>query len=745
MLASIRKRSAQIFDAAGNDHEQIERHIEFQTMVAELAADLVNLPLENLDENLVRALERIARFGGEQRGYLFVVDRDGRWHVAQEWHEEGLALLAETLTDDAPVWTLAQLSAGRTVWIRTLADLAPEASAERGLCRRFGIRSAVVVPIRSADSELSAAALFVSHDREADWPDDFHPLCDLAGGLLGGALARRREHVGLGHSEARLRCLLDSAMLGILTARRDGLVLDANDAALMVTGYDRRALEAGEMRWDDMTPIEYRHLTASAIDQLERVGHCPPWEQDFYRRDGSRVAALLGLAGLQDDPGTFLVFALDVTARKRAEHELTEHKRLARLMTVLSTRFIGIASDRIDDEIGEGLREIAGVVGLDRCSVWQFLHEDNSEAELTHRWDCRSAAGMVPAAPHVSIPTLALWNAAFAKHDFVLVRNGGNDLPEDSAERLYLNQRGVHSALAVPLLQGEDLTGFVTFVSRRSDEEWSQSRVALLRIAGEIIGAALQRRHTDKRRMDVQRELEERFAARTSQLESVNRELEAFSHAVSHDLRAPLRGIDGFSRILVDDHSARLPADAGKLLERIRTTCQRMDGLIDALLALSRISRSQPEREHVDLSALAATLCESLREGDPARRITFVVEPSLSAVGEPRLVRALLDNLLRNSWKFTAGHDTAQIEFGSFHEGRVRVFYVRDDGVGFDPSQAQRLFQPFQRLHAPGLFEGFGVGLATVQRIVAIHGGKVWAESGPDQGATVYFTLESGD
>lgn len=744
ILAAVRESAAHVLERAAGDREQIRRHLDFQILVAQLAADLVGFPVEELDSRMARTLERIAGFAGEQRGFLCVVDGHGDWRAVHEWHEEGLGDLSTLVAaDPMPLpWISAELSSGKALWVRAAEDLAAEAEVERELCDRLGLSSAIILPILGRDDELLGAAVFASHDRTGRWPDDFAPLCDVFGEILRGVLIRQREYLELVGSEARMRSLLGSGMLGILTARRDGTIVEANDAALAVTGYDRADLEAGRMQWESMTPPEYRHLTTAALDQFERSGHCPPWEQDFYRRDGSRVPALLGLAAVQHDPGTFLVFAVDISARKRAEHELTERKRLARLITVLSTRFIGIADDRIDHAIAEALREIAGVVGLSRCSVWQFLPGDNTRTELTHRWDCRSETGAVDTFLRVYFPVFTRWTAAFARHEFILIRDCGSDLPADCPERLYLEERGVHSGLGVPLLQGDDVVGFVTFVSERIEEEWSESRVALLRIVGEIIGAALERRNSGLRRARVRAELEERFTARTAELEAANRELEAFSHAVSHDLRAPLRGIDGFSRILAEDHAARLPAPAGALLERIRSTCQRMDGLIDALLTLSRIARSQPRRERVDLTAMATVLFESLRESEPARSVEFVVEPSLIVDGEPRLLRALLDNLLGNSWKFTGTHATARIELGSVHDGHERVYYVRDDGVGFDPSQTSRLFTPFQRLHTAGPFEGHGVGLATVRRIVGVHGGRAWAEGSPEQGATIYFTLE---
>jgi signal transduction histidine kinase len=223
--------------------------------------------------------------------------------------------------------------------------------------------------------------------------------------------------------------------------------------------------------------------------------------------------------------------------------------------------------------------------------------------------------------------------------------------------------------------------------------------------------------------------------------ETANKELEAFSYSVSHDLRAPLRGIAGFSQALVEDEAERLSPAGIKHLERIRAGAQRMGELIDDLLRLSRVSRADFRRERLDLSALVTLVAGELRKAHPDRVVTVTVQPNVIAAADPRLVRILLENLLGNAWKFTSKAKAATIEFSTRDDDGERVYVVRDNGAGFDMQYADKLFGAFQRLHSDKEFPGTGIGLATVQRVVARHGGRIWATAAVGEGATFQFTL----
>ena len=226
-----------------------------------------------------------------------------------------------------------------------------------------------------------------------------------------------------------------------------------------------------------------------------------------------------------------------------------------------------------------------------------------------------------------------------------------------------------------------------------------------------------------------------------TQLEAANKELEAFSYSVSHDLRAPLRGIDGFSQALLEDYADKLDDDGKENLNRVRAASQRMGHLIDDMLNLSRVTRVDFRREQVDLTAVAKAVVAELRKAEPGREVEFVVADGLVADVDARLLRVVLDNLIGNAWKFTGKQAKARIEFGCTDEDGSRVYFVRDNGVGFDMTFSAKLFGAFQRLHAMSEFPGTGIGLATVQRVIRRHGGRVWAEAELGRGATFFFTL----
>ncbi len=235
--------------------------------------------------------------------------------------------------------------------------------------------------------------------------------------------------------------------------------------------------------------------------------------------------------------------------------------------------------------------------------------------------------------------------------------------------------------------------------------------------------------------------LEQRVRERTTELEVANKELEAFAYSVSHDLRAPLRSIDGFSKILEEDYAERVDDEGKDALRRVRAAAQRMGLLIDDMLKLSRLSRAEMNFQTVNLSELVGSIVAELKAREPGRKVTFKTASRAFATGDRQLLAVLLENLLANAWKFTGKHAEAHIEFGVTEKDGATVYFVRDDGAGFDMAHIDKLFTPFQRLHGMAEFPGTGIGLATVQRIVRRHGGRAWAEGAVEKGATFYFTL----
>ena len=310
------------------------------------------------------------------------------------------------------------------------------------------------------------------------------------------------------------------------------------------------------------------------------------------------------------------------------------------------------------------------------------------------------------------------------------------------------------SSLLVPRSISKPLTILADYSRRVGEGEYTadieiKGKDEVASVASDVKSMVGQLR---KHREHLEELIEERTSdlkARTTELErantevaAINKELEAFAYSVSHDLRAPLRSIDGFSQALMEDYPDKLDEQGKDYLQRVRSAAQRMAVLIDDLLNLARVTRSEMRRETVDLSVLAQSIAEELQETQPERQVDFVIVPGLTTNGDSQLLHQLMENLMGNAWKFTGQHPKAKIEFGISQIDGKETFFVRDDGSGFDMTYADKLFGVFQRLHSQEEFPGTGVGLTTVQRIAHRHGGQVWAEGKVGEGATLYFTLK---
>jgi signal transduction histidine kinase/putative methionine-R-sulfoxide reductase with GAF domain len=300
---------------------------------------------------------------------------------------------------------------------------------------------------------------------------------------------------------------------------------------------------------------------------------------------------------------------------------------------------------------------------------------------------------------------------------------------------------GFNSAVWMPITVGSEVLGALAFCGREVRTRNDDS-MRLLTMVSRQLGQYLERIRAEAELRTLNAELEGRVAERTAELAAANLELEAFTSSASHDLRAPLRTIAGFGQALAEDCGSALDANGHDYLRRIREASHRMAQLIDDLLLLSRVTRAGMCREAVDLTALAAAVAEDLTRAEAGRTGTrFSIKPGLAAHGDERLLRVALENLLGNAWKFTAGKAEAAIAFGSLEQEGKLVYFVQDNGAGFDMAYADKLFAPFQRLHSNAEFDGSGVGLATVKRIILKHGGQVWGEGVTGCGATFYFTL----
>jgi PAS domain S-box-containing protein len=423
------------------------------------------------------------------------------------------------------------------------------------------------------------------------------------------------------------------------------------------------------------------------------------YELTYVRKDGSRFPAVVSVTALRDAQDAiigYLLIGTDNTARKRADDALQTERQRAELAAVLLAAVVESSSD--------------AVIGLDLNSV---VTRWNAAAERIFGY---SADEMVGRSITAIIPT----DRQGDEEKILSTIKRGAFVEHFETERV--RKDGGLIAVSVTVTPIKDAHGQVIAFSKVARDITERKRAA----------AVIRQLNTD---------LEQRVVERTAQLQTANRELEAFCYSVSHDLRAPLRSLDGFSQALLEDCSDKLGAQGQDYLRRVRASSQRMAQLIDDLLNLSRVSRVEMSRELVDLSKMAREVAEELRVTAPQRDAEFVVAEGLVTETDPRLMRIVLTNLIGNAWKFTGKQPHPRIEFGCSGEQGHKEYFIRDNGAGFDPAYVGKLFGAFQRLHATNDFPGTGIGLATVQRIIQRQGGRVWAEGKIDQGATFHFTL----
>jgi signal transduction histidine kinase len=393
--------------------------------------------------------------------------------------------------------------------------------------------------------------------------------------------------------------------------------------------------------------------------------------------------------------------------------------------------------------IQDVLAHLGAEIGANHAYIFQAERDGSGEPLLSmqYEWVAQGDAPDIGNPRFEKAPAQAIGPAAW----FSAMQRGEpyygsrSTLPPDEIQ--FMDKYSIQSYLDMPIQVGQEFWGIIGFENSLEEKDWGEAEIDSLKVAASVLGAAIQRQQTDLAIRLLNFELEQRVQERTAELESANRELESFAYSVSHDLRTPLRGIDGYSKLLRDDYASLLDQQGREYLENVIRATTRMADLINDLLKLSRVTRTEMHRVVVNLSDMAEELLEEMRQREPQRRVEVHVQEGLQAYGDPNLLRLALNNLLGNAWKFTSHTASARIEVGAQQNNGRTTYYVSDNGVGFDMKFKDKLFVAFQRLHSASEFEGTGVGLATVQRVITRHSGQIWAEGRLRQGAAFYFTL----
>ena len=534
----------------------------------------------------------------------------------------------------------------------------------------------------------------------------------------------------------------------VLSSLTTGRYVDVNPAFEKVFGHrpeeaiGKKAADFGI--WPE--PGQRERTIALLLRQRELVNQ----EVRFRHKSGRLFDSLFSanVIELNGEPCMLSVIR-DISDRKRIEQLVLEQNRMLHAISEAQTDFITDAEahptfDRLlthlldiaDSEygfIGEVFRDGQGAPFLRPYAItdisWDEASRQLYRKYVSGGFEFRNLNTLFGQVLTTGKPVIANDPA----HD---PRRGG--LPE--------GHPALNAFLGLPLLRGDELVGMVGVANRPGG--YDEALLGHLQAFSATCAVLIEAYRNNQRRREAENllrkmnlELEDHVNQRTAELQASIRELESFSYSVSHDLRSPLRGINGFSRLLQQDYGERLDEQGHEYLRRICAATLRMSELIDGMIDLAQLTREPIHLADVDVTRLAVSIARELQSAEPERKVAFKAAPDIRARADERLLRVVLLNLLSNAWKFTARRETAHVEFGVRQTGSSQVFFVRDDGAGFDMKYADKLFGAFQRLHGVKEFAGTGIGLATVQRIVQRHGGLVWAEGEVDKGASFYFTL----
>jgi len=538
-------------------------------------------------------------------------------------------------------------------------------------------------------------------------------------------------------SEERFRALVEQLPAITYTdlVHPPGVTIYISPQLETILGYTSQEWSGDLEFWLEHIHPEDRLRALEAYERCYKHGEPFNCEYRMFAHDGRLVwmhERALRLNNEQGEPQVLQGVMIDITERKQAEAALKLNESRLFALLELSQK----ASQLTEDEIIQLGLEQAVQLTQSQIGYFHFVNEDQQTIAL-NTWSKKTLKQCsVVYETHYPISQAGVWaDCARLKQPVV-----HNDYPN------LLDKRGLpeghavlHRHVSVPVLEGDQVR-VITGVGNK-EEPYDEGDIRQLQFLANDVWKIVQRKRAEEEVRRLNETLEQRVSERTLQMEAALHELEALSYNLSHNLRGPLRAIDGYGHIVLADYGKRIGVKGQQYLNKVRQAAQRMGEITDDLVTLLRVTRTEMRSTRLDLSSIAQSILKEICQQAPEREIESAIAPGLAAQGDAEMLQIALENLLKNAFKFTRDQPKARIEFGALEKDGERVYYVRDNGVGFDMAYIHKLFIPFERLHGMDEFEGTGAGLAIVQRIIQRHGGRIWAESEVGKGATFFFTL----